>query len=111
MYLSFFAAILICQILIGPLPLPSLVQLMRTYLTVFLPSWSLLIPVKVTLDLVLSTHPDLVSSICPYDSLLDTDHDAISFSVSAGLFSSKRSYRFLYKYYDIDLILCSPALL
>ena len=55
------------------------------------------------LDLVLTTHPDHVSFISPCDSLPDTDHNAISFSVSAVLSSSSNNTRFLYNYSDIDL--------
>ena len=55
------------------------------------------------LDLVLTKHPDRVSFISPCDSLPDTDHNAISFSVSAVLSSSSNNTRFLYNYSDIDL--------
>ena len=55
------------------------------------------------LDLVLTTHPDHVSFISPCDSLPDTDHNAISFSVSAVLSSSSNNTWFLYNYSDIDL--------
>ena len=55
------------------------------------------------LDLVFTTQPHHISLISPCDSLLNTDHDAVSFSVSAVLPLPPNGSRLLYKYSDIDL--------
>ena len=95
MYLSFFVVISTCRTLIGPLSLLHLAHLMQ--------ACSVNTREDHILDLVLTTHPDRVSFISPCDSLPDTDHNAISFSVSAVLSSSSNNTRFLYNYSDIDL--------
>ena len=55
------------------------------------------------LDIALTTHPDHVSFISPCDSLPDTNHNAVSFSVSAVFSSLANNTRFLYNYSDVDL--------
>ena len=55
------------------------------------------------LDLVLTTHPELISSISSCDNLRGTDHDAIIFSVTTVSPSPSTNPRFLYNYNSIDL--------
>ena len=50
------------------------------------------------LDLVLTTSPDLISSISSYDNLPGTDHNAVSFSMALVPPSSSNNKRFLYNY-------------
>ena len=54
------------------------------------------------LDLVLTNHPDYISSINSYDNLPDTDHTAVHFAMALTLRTPLHNARLLYRYQKID---------